>query len=265
MKQVLGSKHHTTNQQWLDAIANIESLVSVDEVSAYAERATERIRSAVHGKHAAYAWSGGKDSIVLADLCAAAGVTEGYFAYCDLDYPAFVRWCAQYKPTGVEMMHTGHGPTCHGLDLLVEHPELIFARGAVGQRWHQISQRRPFSRMFFDHKLDVLLVGHRKIDGNVCGQDFTIRKNTGETRYAPIADWPHEVLLGYIHYHGLALPPIYGWKDGFIQGTHAWPERDFCDTLEQGYREVYEIDPSIIVKAAKKLPSAAAFLKEVSA
>ena len=30
-------------------------------------------------------------------------------------------------------------------DLLVEHPELIFARGAVGQRWHQISQRRPFT------------------------------------------------------------------------------------------------------------------------
>lgn len=260
MKRVLASKHHTTQQQWLDALAGIETLISWQEVESYAETARDRIRNAVRGKHAAYAWSGGKDSIVLADLCEAVGVHEGYFAYCDLDYPAFVRWCAQYKPTGVKMMHTGYG-----LDLLVEHPELIFARGAVGQRWHQISQRRPFTSMYFDNNLEILLVGHRQIDGNVCGHDFTIRKNTGETRYAPIADWPHEALLGYIHYHGLVLPPIYGWKDGFIQGTHAWPERDFCDSLEQGYREVYEIDPSIVIAAAKKLPSAAAFLKGVGA
>ena len=260
MKQVLASKHHTTQQQWLDALSGIETLITRQEVESYAETARDRIRMATRGKHAAYAWSGGKDSIVIADLCEAVGVHEGYFAYCDLDYPAFIRWCAANKPAGVKMMHTGYG-----LDLLVEHPELIFARGAVGQRWHQISQRRPFTRMYFDNKLDVLLVGHRTIDGNVCGPDFTIRKNTGETRFSPLADWPHEALLGYIHYHDLALPPIYGWKDGFIQGTHAWPERDFCESLEQGYREVYEIDPSIIIAAAKKLPSAAAFLKGVSA
>ena len=260
MKKVIGSKHRTTNGQWLDAITHIESLVTPEEVETFAEIATECIRSASLSRHAAFAWSGGKDSIVLADLCEKAGVHEGYFAYCDLDYPAFIRWCEANKPEGVKMMHTGYG-----LDLLVEHPELIFARGMIGQRWHQISQRRPFTRMFFDNDLDVLLVGHRTIDGNVCGDEFTIRKNTGETRFSPIADWPHEILLGYIHYHRLALPPIYGWKDGFIQGTHAWPERDYCDSLEQGYREVYEIDPSIIIDAARKIPSAAAFLKEVGA
>ena len=260
VKQVIRSKHHTTNQQWLDALANIESLVTREEVDIYAEWAVERIQDACAGKHAAYAYSAGKDSIVLADLCAKAGIREGYFAYCDLDYPAFIRWVEANKPDGVTMMHTGHG-----LELLVEHPELIFARGAIGQRWHQISQRRPFTKMFFDNHLDVLLVGHRIIDGNMCGPDFTIRKKTGETRYAPLADWSHELLLGYIHYHNLQLPPIYGWKDGFIQGTHAWPERDFCDSLEQGYREVYEIDPLIIVDAARKIPSAAAFLKGVGA
>jgi len=124
VKKVIGSKHRTANGEWLDALANIESLVTPEEVGAFAETATERIRSAARGRHAAYAWSGGKDSIVLADLCEKAGVHEGYFAYCDLDYPAFIRWCEANKPEGVKMMHTGYG-----LDLLVEHPELIFARG----------------------------------------------------------------------------------------------------------------------------------------
>ena len=259
MKQVLGTKHRSTNAQWLDAVAHIETLISDKEVARYAETALERIDAASTGKHAAFAYSGGKDSIVLADLCAKLGIREGYFAYCDLDYPAFIEWVTKHKPAGVSMMHTGYG-----LDLLSEHPELIFARGAVGQRWHQISQRGPFTRMFFENRLDVLLVGHRTIDANVCGQDGYIRKNTGEVRYAPLYDWPHEALLGYIHYHELALPPIYGWKDGYTQGTHAWPERDYCETLEQGYREVYDIDPSIIVNAAKKIPSAAAFMRDMA-
>lgn len=128
-----------------------------------------------------------------------------------------------------------------------------------------ISQRGPFTRMYFDNGLDLLLMGHRTIDGNVCGTDGFIRKNTGEARFSPLFDWPHELLLGYIHYRGLALPPIYGWRDGYTQGTHAWPERDYCDSLDQGYREVYEIDPSIIIKAAEKISSAAAFLEGVSA
>lgn len=255
MKRVLGRKHGSENSNWLYAAEHIEELVSREDVDAYAQWAVERIEAATRDKNAAYAWSGGKDSIVLADLCRQAGITRGFFAYCDLDYPEFIDWVRSHKPDGVEMLHTGYD-----LDWLAEHQELIFARGAIGQRWHQISQKGPFTKMFFDNQLDVLLVGHRTIDGNVCGSDGFIRKRTGEVRYAPIHDWPHELLLGYIHYHKLELPPIYEWRDGYIQGTHAWPERDFCDTLEQGWREVYEIDPSIVIGAAKKIQSAADFL-----
>lgn len=260
MKRVIGRKQTSANDVWLYAMEHIEELVSRQDVDAYTDWVIERIQKAANGKNAAFAWSGGKDSIVLADLCRQAGVTRGFFAYCDLDYPAFAGWCLANKPAGVKPMHTGYN-----LDWLAEHQELIFAEGQIGQRWHQISQRGPFTRMFFENNLDVLLMGHRVIDGNNVGRDFYIRKQSGETRYSPIADWPHELLLGYIHYHNLDLPPCYGWKDGFVQGTHAWPEREHCSTLEQGYREVYEIDPSIIVDAARKIPSAAAFLKEVGA
>lgn len=253
----LGRKQTSNNADWLYTMEHIADLISAEEVEAYATDAVSNIKSISTGKHVAFAWSGGKDSIVLADLCNRAGVTEGYFAYCDLDYPAFIRWCSENKPDGVVMMHTGYT-----LDWLVHHQNLIFAEGLLGQRWHQISQRGPFTRMFFEQNLDVLIVGHRVIDGNVCGKDGFIRKKSGEVRYSPISDWPHEVILGYVHYNGLPLPPIYGWKDGYVIGTHAWPEREFCKTLEQGYREVFAIDPSIIQNAAEYIPSARYFLEK---
>lgn len=257
MTPYLGRKQASKNEDWLWALAHIEELISPAEVEAFSASALADIKSHTAGKRAAYAYSGGKDSIVLADLCEKAGVHSGFFAYSDLDYPAFVAWVKEHKPVGVQMLHTGYN-----LDWLKSHQELIFAEGIKGQRWHTINQRGPFTKMFFENGLDVLLVGHRIIDGNVCGPDGYIRKKSGECRYSPIREWPHEALLGYIHYNRLPLPPIYGWKDGFVQGTHAWPEREFCKTIDQGYREVYEIDPGIVIGAAAKLPSARHFLEE---
>ncbi len=258
MKQYVGRKQSSNNADWLYAVEHIEELISPEEVEIYAAKAAERISQACSGKKVAYAWSGGKDSIVLGDILAKLGITEGYFAYCDLDYPAFISWVKANRPAGVTMMHTGYN-----LEWLAKHQELIFATGHTGQRWHQISQKGPFTEMFFSHGLELLLLGHRVIDGNVCGPEGFIRKKTGEVRYNPLYDWPHEAILGYIHYHGLSLPPFYGWKDGYVQGTHAWPERDHCKTLHQGYQEVYDIDSSIIIEAARYIPSALDFLREV--
>ena len=261
MKQVLGRKQSSKNEDWIQAFSHIEELISPEEVNEFAAASLEEMRQATEGKRVAYAYSAGKDSIVLAHLCEKLSITNGFFAYSELDYPEFVRWVKANKPEGVELMHTG---ISYGW--LKKHQNLIFAEGQLGQRWHLISQRGPFTRMFFENHLDLLLVGHRRIDGNFCGPNGYIRKRSGETRYSPIRDWPHEALLGYIHYNHLSLPPIYGWKDGWIQGTHAWPEREFCSQdIMKGYREVYEIDPSIVLRAARYLPSARHFLEEVGA
>ena len=260
MIRYLGRKQTSKQEDWLYALEHIEELITPEEVIEYADRAIEEIKKNTAGKKAAFAWSGGKDSIVLGKLCERAGIAKGFYAYSDLDYPAFVEWCRTNRPEGVEMMHTGYN-----LEWLEQHQNLLFAEGQIGQRWHLINQRGPFTQMFFDNNLDVLVVGHRIIDGNVCGENGFIRKKTGETRYSPMREWPHEVLLGYIHYNGLELPPIYWWKDGFVQGTHAWPEREFCKTPEQGYREIYDIDPAIVEKAAEVLPSARHFLEGVRA
>ena len=69
----------------------------------------------------------------------------------------------------------------------------------------------------------------------------------------------------YIHYHQLPLPPIYGWKNGYLCGTHPWPARQWTGRIENGWREVYDIDPGIVLAAAEKIDSARAFLKGVQA
>ena len=259
MIRYLGRKQSSRNEDWLYAIQHIEDLITEDEVREYAESTVAEILAVTAGKKTAYGWSGGKDSIVLASLCEKAGIKTGFFAYSDLDYPEFVEWCIKNKPAGVNAVNTGYD-----LNWLSHHQELLFAEGTTGQRWHQINQRGPFTRMFFENKLDLLIVGHRIIDGNVCGENGFVRKKSGEIRYAPMRSWPHEALLGYIHYQHLDLPPIYEWKDGFVQGTHAWPEREFCKTVMQGYQEVYDIDPSIVIAASEKLSSARHFLEEVA-
>jgi hypothetical protein len=56
------------------------------------------------------------------------------------------------------------------------------------------------------------------------------------------------------------LPPIYDWKNGYLCGTHPWPARQWTGSISNGWREIYEIDPSIVEKASETIVSAKQFL-----
>ena len=260
MIKILGRKQNMENGRWLEAMERIEELVPKAELAALVKKTKADIRKNTKGLKAAYCWSGGKDSIVLSDICRSIGIKDCMFAHTNLEYPAFMKWCMDHLPEQCEVICTGQD-----IEWLAKNPEMIFpTKSNYVDAWNVIVHRRAFTQYFFGHKLDVILMGHRKADGNFTGPGNYIRKKSGETRYSPLADWPHEMVLAYIHYHKLELPPIYTWKDGFLQGTHAWPSREHIESLEQGYREVYEIDPSIIVAAAEHIESARRFLKEVA-
>ena len=63
-----------------------------------------------------------------------------------------------------------------------------------------------------------------------------------------------------MHYNKIDLPLIYKWRKGFYNGTHIWAERK-VESIREGYAEVYEIEPQIVIDAAEVLPSAKEFLK----
>lgn len=259
MLKVLGRKQSSTNAEWLEAAAKIESLISPEEVEELAEKAVQRICEASAGKKAAYGYSAGKDSIVLSELCLRAGVTESFLGHCDLEFPSYLSWAFSHLTKGCEIINTH-------IDLpwLNKHREMLFADYAQGlNRWYSLVQRRAFTEYFERHTPDLIIVGHRIIDGNVCGKDGFIRKKSGETRYSPLAEWPHEAILGYIHYHDLSLPPSYGWEDGYVFGPTPWPIWGHPKSEAEGWKMLWELEHEVVTQAAEYFESARHFLKEV--
>lgn len=255
----LGRIKDIDNSEWIDAIRNIERTVSADHIDRLEKETLSEIRSTVAGKKAAFAWSGGKDSIVLSKICELAGITNSVFVHTELEYPAFLSWCLENKPNGCEVINTGYD-----FKWLSEHREMLFPTDCgTTYKWYQLVQQKGIKEYFKKHSLDMILVGHRKADGNYVGRGTNISSNSsGIVRYSPLANWTHEELLAYIHYRSLCLPPIYEWEDGYKCGTHSWPSRTHTKSIEDGFRAVYSIDKEIVERAAEYIPEARHFLQK---
>lgn len=250
-------KQSTKEQDWLEAIKTIESVVSKQELDALIEKTVADIQKKTQGKKAAYSWSAGKDSIALEFVCKKAGILDNVFVYCDLEYKAFMDWVNKHKPVHCEMINRGQN-----MDWLAKHPEMLFPQdAATAAKWFKIVQHTGQEQYYKKHGLDMLLLGRRRADGNYVGKGDNIYTNgKGITRFSPLADWRHEDVLALIHYYKLPLPPIYNWKNGYLCGTHNWAERQWTGSIENGWKEVYEIEPGIVTEAAQYFDSAKEFL-----
>lgn len=257
----LNKKQSMNNDKWLEAIAEIETTMPKPELMSLVEKTIEAIQKQTEGKTAAYAWSAGKDSIVLGHICETAGITLSMCGICNLEYPEFKKWIEGNKPAQCEIINTGQD-----LEWLAKHQDMLFPQESQkAARWFAIVQHRAQRQYYKDKKLDMMLLGRRKADGNYVGENGTYTDRNSVTRYSPLAAWKHEHILAYIHYFNLALPPIYSWKNGYLCGTHPWPARQWTGSVENGWKEVYEIDNNIVIEAAEYIDSAKTFLSEVTA
>lgn len=259
---MLKMKQRTDNQTWLETMKNIESIVDRPALDDLVNKTVAEIKAKTDGKKCAFAYSAGKDSIVLAKICEMAGITDSLMGVCDLEYPAFINWAKKNKPKGCEIINTGQD-----IEWLAKHLSVLFPQNSsLAARWFSMVQHTAQRKYFKEHDLDILLLGRRKADGNFVGRgDNIYTDGKGCTRYSPLSEWRHEDILAFIHYYKLKLPPIYKWHNGFVCGTHPWPARQWTGSIENGWKEVYDIDPSIVENAADYIESAAAFLKGVRA
>ncbi|MFG6378583.1 MAG: phosphoadenosine phosphosulfate reductase family protein [Lachnospiraceae bacterium] len=259
MGDVLGRKQRIKNSDWADAFEKIEQSVTKKELDCLVEKTIKDIKKKTKGKKAAYAWSGGKDSLVLGEICQRAGITPCVLVICNLEYKAFIEWVDEHKPPELSIINTEQD-----IKWLAAHPHMLFPQDSkYASQWFQIVQHRGQAKYYKENELDMLLLGRRRADGNYVGRGDNIYINKqGITRYSPISDWTHEQVLAFIHYYNLELPPIYNWKNGYLCGTHPWPARQWTESIENAWIEIYEIDSSIVIEAAEYIQSAKDFLEK---
>jgi 3'-phosphoadenosine 5'-phosphosulfate sulfotransferase (PAPS reductase)/FAD synthetase len=257
----LGRKQLMNQSAWFSAIRSIEQTVPRRALDVLLDETVGEITAMTEGKRAAFAWSGGKDSLVLEQVCYQAGITECVMVICDLEYPVFLQWVTDHMPYGLELVHTGQD-----LEWLAKNQHMLFPQdGQTAAKWFKQVQHTGQAQYFKREKLDMLLLGRRKADGNYTGKDGSniYTNSEGVTRYSPLRDWSHEDVLAYLHYYQVPLPPIYGWPNGYRVGTGPWPARQWTTSIQQGWREVYSIDSRIVRDAARVIPSARDFLRRV--
>lgn len=250
-------KQSLTHEDFAAIRARAAVEISRADLDRKIEIAVAEIRQFCAGKNVAYAWSGGKDSIALGYVAELAGVTECVFGMCDLEYPAFLSWVTANMPDRLEVINTGLD-----LDWLVANPQMLFPQHAnIAAAWFAKVQHAAQRRFYKQRKLEAIILGRRRSDGNFVGRGGENHYECdGIVRYSPMADWSHAEVFALIDQYELAMPPIYGWPRGYRCGTHPWAARQWCNGIQDGWREISLIDHSIVQYAASKIPSAAEFL-----
>lgn len=254
---ILGIKQRSTHEDWLAVLANIPEYVSREEVERKVTQAAERIRSTIRGKASAFCWSGGKDSQAIRFIMEQNAISyEGLLAMCNLEYPEFLRWATDNMPLGLEIINTGQD-----LEWLAANPPYLFPDQVYAPKWFAMVQHTAQRQYSLKHGNPILILGRRHAEGNHCGPNGLYTTKEGVTRFSPIFDWKHEDVLALTYYFGLPLAPFYRWPRGFRVGSGSWPARQWCASIQQGWQEIWEIDPSIVREAAPFFGSARNFLE----
>jgi len=121
MVKVLGRKQCMKNEEWIKALQKISRLVSKEELGQLVLHTVEEIKKNTDGKKTAYAWSGGKDSLVLGEICHMAGITDCVLVICNLEYREFMEWTEKNRPEKLSVINTGQD-----MEWLAAHPGMLF-------------------------------------------------------------------------------------------------------------------------------------------
>lgn len=256
---MLGKKKTVKNQEWVEMHKIAGTLLSREHMKRLEHDTIEEILKTTNGLKSAYAWSGGKDSLPLSKICEKAGINKSVLGICNLEYEIFMDWIQKNKPEGLTIVNTKQD-----LEWLARNPHMLFPEtSADHMKWYSIVQHRAQREYFHKENLGILILGRRKKDGNFVGKN-NMSESKGVLRYSPLSEWTHEEVSAYIQQENLAMPPIYDWDNGFVQGTHPWPARQRNISIKNTWSEIYTIDKRIVLQASKVIESAKKYLEGLS-
>lgn len=262
---MLGRKQSSKNEDWLYAWNNVAKIVSEEHIRQITNQVIQRIKAVIslNGfKRIAYAWSGGKDSIVLYDILQRSGIDRlgGVLALYEHEFPAFIDWIGENAPADVQIVKTNAFTD----DFLNKNPEYLFPMETKYKDAYLPPRWKVQNGYIKENQVDCMIMGRRLADGNLCGKrehGFVTNSKAG-AKFNPLADWSHEEILAYLQYNQLWLPPTYFYENGFQAGTQAWTEKrringHFFETFDL----LMSIDPRIVESVRGRLEIADEYLE----
>ena len=253
----LGRKQASKNSDWIEAWEKCTDIISKEHIQQITNQAIQRIRAVIelnHFERIGYAWSGGKDSIVLYDILEKSGIERvgGILALYEHEFPEFVEWIYKHKPSDLSIVKTNAFTD----DFLNAHPEYLFPMETKYKDAYLPPRWKVQNNFISKHGIDCMILGRRLADGNNCGRREHGYISTSKTgcKFNPIAEWTHEEVLAYIRHNNLPLPPTYFYENGFQAGTQVWTEKrringHFFETFDL----LMSIDPRIIEQSKGRL------------
>jgi 3'-phosphoadenosine 5'-phosphosulfate sulfotransferase (PAPS reductase)/FAD synthetase len=250
---VIGIKQRTTQADWLPVLDRAYQYPNRAKAEQLVESAIAKIEQVIKPEdNVGWGWSGGKDSQALRVVMDQMNIQDSYLAISSLEYPEFLAWATNHMPERLSIVLNEKA----NLDWLSRNPKMLFPDTAHASRWFQIIQGSARRKYGFENEKSLIFLGRRKADHN---QKPDYIEN--QTRvFSPIFDWSHEDVLTVLGAYQMSLPPCYWWPRGFQVGTGSWAARQWTGSAQNGWAEIWQIDPRIVENAAKRIDSARIFL-----
>lgn len=255
----LKAKHYNTQSEWMYVWNHYDEIRTKAQIEELIAETVAEIHAVCDGKNAAYAWSGGKDSIALQIVCEDAGIKKGFCAYNPLYFSESINFFITHKPDGIVLYDSGED-----VNWLAEHPAFLFPKGG-SLRWNVRTHLKYQPIYCKENNIDILMMGKRSQDGNVVAKELVHTSPQGVNIYCPIRKWTHEDVICAIRYRGKELSPIYFTEEGFHYGDTKFAVMSPFkgESVSTAWHRIYKIEPQKVFDSATAgIPSAIQYLKE---
>lgn len=195
------------------------------------------------------AFSGGKDSIVMAHLAhKVLGVRD---AVCEVSF-AFRRDVEDYRAIAQSL-----GLRCRfsdrlGIDWLKRNQHLMFADLKAQGELYAKRQQATVKMHAQKHGFTGVAFGRRREENTVPHPLYQTKNGIWQCH--PIYDWSTANVWQYIEQNGLMYPSIYDTPIGKLEGADPWVGVSMSHAAEygfNGYDLIYDYDPSPLFEIAE--------------